>query len=83
MSTADGSSGPQGTEPIKEFILRSDERARIGRDLHDSTSQLLVLMQLKLGELRRSGSPDARAIVEECEQVIRDLREQIRRLAAP
>ena len=61
--------------------LIADERLRVARDLHDCTSQMLVVLQLDLGRLKRSGGgPEVASLVEEIEQVIHEMREQIRAL---
>jgi signal transduction histidine kinase len=60
--------------------VRADERRRVARELHDSTSQLLVVIHLHLARLRRNGSPELDAAVGECDQTIADIREQIRSL---
>ena len=60
--------------------VRADERRRVARELHDSTSQLLVVIHLHLARLRRNGSPELDAAVTECDQTIADIREQIRSL---
>jgi signal transduction histidine kinase len=71
--------GPQ-TPPRSEIEdeLRLDERRHIARELHDSTSQLLVVLQLQLGRLRHSGGPEVSALIAECETTIADIRRQIR-----
>ena len=66
--------------PGQEQLLRWDERRRIAQDLHDSTSQLLVLIELQLGNLRRSSAKDALPLIEDCSETIREIREQIRAL---
>ena len=60
--------------------MRSDERRRIARELHDSTSQTLVVLQLELAQLKRLKLPGAPAIIADCERVIDDIRGQIRTL---
>jgi signal transduction histidine kinase len=74
------SSGSDSESPLhrSERDALHEERRRVGRDLHDGTSQLLTLMQLKFAELRRSNEPDTAAIIEQCEDAIREIREQIR-----
>jgi nitrate/nitrite-specific signal transduction histidine kinase len=69
--------GPAGGQ---EQLLRWDERRRVAKDLHDSTSQLLVLLDLQLARLRRSGASEALPLIEECSGTIREIREQIRSL---
>ena len=68
----------RGPGPELEQDVRTNERRRIARELHDSTSQLLVLAQLQLGQLRRAGRPAAHAILEECQRTIDEIRAEIR-----
>jgi signal transduction histidine kinase len=65
-------------DPAEEAPTRSDERQRIARELHDSTSQLLVVLQLQLSQLNRLAAPGAESLIEECRQIIEELHEQIR-----
>lgn len=69
-----------GSEPEGRAAMR-DERRRLAQDLHDSTSQMLVVLQFELGKLKRSGSSEANAVIEEIEQIIHEMREQIRAVA--
>lgn len=66
--------------PEEESFIRADERRRIARELHDSTSQLLVVLQLQLHRLTQIDDPQTESLVEECRQTISDIREQIRAL---
>ena len=74
------STGGSGEKPDSgpEEHTRTDERKRIARELHDGTSQLLTLMQLTLGRLKRDAGDEATLLVEECEKAIKDIREHIR-----
>lgn len=67
-------------KPDCEAELRADERSRIAREVHDSTSQLLVVMQLELGRLRRAAPPDADPMIDECQHVLDEMRKAIRAL---
>jgi signal transduction histidine kinase len=75
---------PSPPQPIAsargELDVRADERRRIARELHDSTSQTLVVLQLQLGRLRRMNRPGAEPIIENCEEAIDSIREQLRAL---
>ena len=77
------STGGSGEKPDNrpEGHSRADERRRIARELHDGTSQLLTLMQLTLGRLKRAGGGEAAALVEECEKSIQEIREHIRSIS--
>lgn len=63
-----------------EGEVRADERRRIARELHDTTSQTLVVLQLELGRLRRANIPGAAPFIDECEKAIGAIRRQIRSL---
>ena len=65
---------------IDEGAARSDERRIIARELHDSTSQTLVVLQLELAQLKRLKVLGAPAIIADCERVIDEIRGQIRAL---
>jgi len=65
------------------FVLaqaEQDERRRVGRELHDSTSQLLVAAQLGLGALQRRVKlpPETAAIAAEVRQSIAAAQREIR-----
>jgi signal transduction histidine kinase len=50
--------------------VRNAERLRIAQQLHDSTSQLLAVLQLTLGRMRRQGVECLEANIAECEEII-------------
>lgn len=66
--------------PADEGLTRSNERQRIARELHDSTSQLLVVLQLQLSQLNEVAHPQAGPLIEECRATIQEIHEQIRAL---
>ena len=66
--------------PDKESAARRDERRRVARELHDSTSQLLVALQLQLHRLNELGDPSTRPLIDECKRTVREIHEQIRAL---
>ena len=68
--------------PIKadEESIRANERKRISRDLHNSTSQLLTALQLQIGRLRRFERHDVQPVVEEMSQTIEEIRLSIRQI---
>jgi nitrate/nitrite-specific signal transduction histidine kinase len=47
------------------------------RNFRDSTSQLLAVLQLQLHQLSPIDHPDAESLIDECQQAIREIREQI------
>jgi hypothetical protein len=71
-----------GSPEASEGAIREAERRRISRELHASTSQLLVALQLQLGELRRSDVPTAGSLLDEMAQVIRDIHNSIGQISS-
>ena len=63
-----------------EHLIRADERRRIGRELHDSTAQLLVALQLKLAGMKHMGG--AGPGLHEADTVIADIHRQIRSICS-
>jgi len=65
-------------------LLRAqeDERRRIARNLHDSTSQSLIALQFALSRLNREHAGErVDAIVEECRETLREVQQEIRALS--
>ena len=65
-------SGNVSDESAVEHILsiRADERMRIADELHDTACQLLALLQLNLGRMRRQRSNELEATIAECEELV-------------
>jgi signal transduction histidine kinase len=83
MPASDCPTGEPGRSSSREeqrSAIRADERRKIARELHDSTSQLLAVLQLQLAQLRRADGAGAAPLIEECEETIRQIREEIRGL---
>jgi PAS domain S-box-containing protein len=64
-------------------LMRSqdEERRRIGRELHDSTGQILVALELDLARLERSAAsltPEERSLLAQCAQLARQCSTEIR-----
>jgi signal transduction histidine kinase len=58
---------------------QAEERRRLGRELHDSTSQLLASVGLLLGRLKRQHpQPEWLGVVDELQGIVRDAQEEIR-----
>lgn len=65
-------------------VLRAQEmeRRRIARELHDSTSQMLVALQLNLINLERSRpQPDSDALIADCKKTVAEMQREIRSLS--
>lgn len=61
--------------------IQDDERRRVGRDLHDSTGQCLVALELSLTRLARVLEPladSARTLLDECVALARQCSTEIR-----
>lgn len=78
MSANDGGCHKWGFK--QESLTRADERRRIGREIHDSTSQLLVVLQLQLHRLNEIDDPDVQSLIVEFSETIGEIRTQIRAL---
>ena len=61
-------------------VLRAQEheRRRLGRELHDSTSQTLVALQLTLMNLGQSAGTEAQELISECSKAVKDIQREIR-----
>ncbi len=70
-----------------ERKIRLDERGRIARELHDSTSQLLVALELQIMRLRRdpavATSTVFKDIAAELRSTIAELHEEVRAVTRP
>jgi signal transduction histidine kinase len=74
----------QRCRTLEEQLLlqREDERKRIGRDLHDSTSQLLVGLKLCLMRLKEADGPRKTSnIMEEMDEILLDIDQEIRSIS--
>lgn len=92
QDSAEGSTEGSSTHPLYSghvsdqsavehiIFIRTDERKRLARELHDSTSQLLAVLQLNLGRLRRQDDPDRESNIAKCEDIIAEIGERIRNL---
>ncbi len=61
---------------------QESERRRMARELHDSTAQLLVSLQLDLASLgRTSAGQDVDAIIAECKKTVREVQQEVRTLS--
>jgi signal transduction histidine kinase len=62
-------------------VLRAqeDERRRMARELHDSTSQMLVSLRFGLSRLARGNiGPESITIIDECKQTLQEIQREIR-----
>ncbi|MGE5064409.1 MAG: sensor histidine kinase [Myxococcales bacterium] len=60
---------------------QESERRRIARELHDSTSQQLVLLQLHLMNLGEIPGASTNDLVSECKKVVKEIQSEIRSLS--
>lgn len=60
--------------------VRAAERTRIAQQLHDSTSQLLAVLQLALGRMRRNGFKELETNIAECEELVAQIGRQMRQI---
>ena len=61
--------------------IRAAERRRISRELHNSTSQLLVALQLQLGQLRNSPAlGGAQPLLDEIAETLQAIHESIKQV---
>lgn len=63
------------------IAIRASERDRIAQQLHDSAVQLLALIQLNLGRMRRQGNEDLQANISECEEIVSQIGFHIRSIS--
>jgi signal transduction histidine kinase len=63
--------------------IRAAERLRIAQELHDSTSQLLAVLQLTLGRMRRHGIAELEPNIAECEDIVAEVGRQMREIGHP
>jgi len=63
------------------LMAQESERRRMARELHDSTSQLLVVLQLNLIKLGNHPGPETDLIVSECQNVVKDIQREVRSIA--
>lgn len=71
-------------EQLVDQVLHAqeDERRRIARELHDSTSQLIVCLGFNLVQLERAAKLDAAApLLGECFSVVEHLQQEVRALS--
>lgn len=62
--------------------VRAEERARIARQVHDATSQLLAALQLRTGRLRSLGAiAELQPHLDEIDATLGELRREIRAIA--
>ena len=74
--------GSSGNQSAVEFLMsvRAAERMRIADHLHDTACQLLAILQLTLGRLRRQGIDDREATIVECEEMVSRIGRQLREI---
>ena len=65
-----------------DAVVRREERGRIARELHDSTSQLLVALQLNLACLKQSSeNTSAQQVFCVLDQILHELHREVRAIS--
>lgn len=76
-----GAASPDA-DPLELERARAEERRRMGRELHDSTAQLLVALQLQVGRLKSTLGDDRETVpLADVERTIGALHSEIRSVA--
>ena len=66
----------------KEVILsQADERRRIGREIHDSTMQLIACLDLKMAELERVSNGSFHETLDEMRELVGETRQAIQAIS--
>ena len=73
-------SGNVSDDRALEYLvsIRAAERMRIAQQLHDGAFQLLALVQLNLGRLKRQGPEEFGTPIVECEELITQIGRHLR-----
>lgn len=81
----DSLSGKTPTNLARQLLkIQEEERRRIGQELHDSTGQLIVALQLSVAHLRAlHGNCGHGDLVSEIEEMTRQIDREIRAIALP
>ena len=69
---------------FSHFVIvgQDDERRRIGREIHDSTMQLMVCMDMKIGQLKRTSLIGGNSeILDEMQQLLAEAQQEIRSIS--
>jgi len=73
--------GAEDRSRFFESCLRAqdNERLKLGRELHDSTGQLLLALRLEIARLReRGGASDQGSLLDEIDETVREIDREIR-----
>jgi two-component system, NarL family, sensor kinase len=71
-------------ENFSDSVIRgqAEERRRMGREIHDSTMQLMACIGMKIGQLSETcQTPDCNSILEEMRQLVDETQLEIRSIA--
>ena len=73
----------KGSERLRDLTRRmmqmqDDERRRIARELHDSSGQLLAVLNMKIAKLAGSVRPDITPEAKEAEELVQQLTKELR-----
>ena len=67
----------------EQLFVRADERMRIADHLHQTACQLLAVLQLNLGRMRRQGVDELETTISECEEIIAQVGCHLRGIYTP
>lgn len=67
----------------EDSAARAIERHRISRELHCSTSQLLVALQLQLRQLKHCSAACSGSLLDEIDELVREICESIKAIGLP
>jgi signal transduction histidine kinase len=75
--SADHHSNHRQWDSKLESLTIADERRRIARELHESTSHLLIELQLQVRKLNDFNDPKARSLIAEFQGTIDEIRDHV------
>ncbi len=84
LRSIESGEGPYQSVTGELLRAQDEERRRMGRDLHNSTAQLVAALEIDLGRLRRQGASfnsDAAELIDRISGLARTCREEIRAAA--
>jgi signal transduction histidine kinase len=73
-------SGNVSDEHALEYLVsvRAAERSRMAQQLHDRAFQVLAVLQLNFGRMKRRGPEEIEALIVECEELVSNIARELR-----